>query len=254
MLLLLDNMEQVIAAAPVVSELAIACPRLKTLITSRELLRVRGEHEFAVAPLPVPDLSECSAPDALVGNASVALFVRQARTVRSDFALSAENARAVAEICDRLDGLPLAIELAASRVNVLNPDQMLARLDRRLSLLVHGARDLPERQQTLRTAIAWSYDLLALDEQALFRRLSVFAGGFTLEAAEAVTQGVSLNSGGEGETSELPTSDPLLLLHPVRPRSRILKPRSGYLPLSASTPRLCLTASRRSSRRTCCAR
>jgi predicted ATPase/DNA-binding NarL/FixJ family response regulator len=207
MLLLLDNMEQVIAAAPVVSELAIACPRLKTLITSRELLRVRGEHEFAVAPLPVPDLSECSAPDALVGNASVALFVRQARTVRSDFALSAENARAVAEICDRLDGLPLAIELAASRVNVLNPDQMLARLDRRLSLLVHGARDLPERQQTLRTAIAWSYDLLALDEQALFRRLSVFAGGFTLEAAEAVTQGVSLNSGGEGETSELPTSD-----------------------------------------------
>jgi predicted ATPase/DNA-binding NarL/FixJ family response regulator len=209
-LLLLDNMEQVIASAPAVTELAIACPRLKTLITSRELLRVRGEHEFAVAPLPVPDLSECSSPDTLVGNASVALFVRQARTVRSDFALTEENARAVAEVCGRLDGLPLAIELAASRVNVLNPDRMLARLDRRLPLLVHGARDLPERQQTLRAAIAWSYDLLAFDEQALFRRLSVFAGGFTLEAAEAVTQGVSLNSGGEGgegETNELPTSD-----------------------------------------------
>src|SRR5215218_1868185 len=210
MLLLLDNMEQVIAAAPVVSELAIACPRLKTLITSRELLRVRGEHEFAVAPLPVPDLSECSAPDALVGNASVALFVHQARTVRSDFALTAENGLAVAEICGRLDGLPLAIELAASRVNVLNPDRMLARLDRRLSLLVHGARDLPERQQTLPGAIAWSYDLLALDEQALFRRLSVFAGSFTLEAAEAVAQGVSLGSRGEvgeGEASDLSTSD-----------------------------------------------
>jgi predicted ATPase/DNA-binding NarL/FixJ family response regulator len=206
-LLLLDNMEQVIAAAPAVTELAIACPRLKTLITSRELLRVRGEHEFAVAPLPVPDLSECSSPDTLVGNASVALFVRQARTVRSDFALTEENARAVAEICGRLDGLPLAIELAASRVNVLNPDRMLARLDRRLPLLVHGARDLPERQQTLRAAIAWSYDLLAPDEQALFRRLSVFAGGFTLEAAEAVTQGVSPSSGGEGESKALPTSD-----------------------------------------------
>src|SRR5215213_8390096 len=210
MLLLLDNMEQVIAAAPAVAELVIACPRLKTLITSRELLRVRGEHEFAVAPLPVPDLAERSSPDALVSNASVALFVRQARTVRSDFALSAENARAVAEICDRLDGLPLAIELAASRANVLNPDRMLARLDSRLSLLVHGARDLPERQQTLRGAIAWSYDLLALGEQALFRRLSVFAGGFTLEAAEAVTQGVSLSSGGEGgegEAGARPTSD-----------------------------------------------
>jgi predicted ATPase/DNA-binding NarL/FixJ family response regulator len=209
MLLLLDNMEQVITAAPAVSELAIACPRLKTLVTSREVLRVRGEHEFAVAPLPVPDLAERSSPDALLGNASVALFVRQARTVRSDFALTEENARAVAEICDRLDGLPLAIELAASRANVLNPDRMLARLDSRLSLLVHGARDLPERQQTLRGAIAWSYDLLAPDEQALFRRLSVFAGGFTLEAAEAITQGVTLSSGGEvdeREASALPTS------------------------------------------------
>ena len=168
---------------------------------------MRGEHEFAVAPLAVPDLSECSSPDTLVGNASVDLFVRQARTVRSDFALTEENARAVAEICGRLDGLPLAIELAASRVNVLNPDRMLARLDRRLPLLVHGARDLPERQQTLRGAIAWSYDLLAPDEQALFRRLSVFAGGFTLEAAEAVTPGVSPSSGGEGESKALPTSD-----------------------------------------------
>jgi predicted ATPase/DNA-binding CsgD family transcriptional regulator len=198
MLLLLDNMEQVVAAAPAVAELAIACPRLKTLVTSREPLRVRGEHEFAVAPLPVPDLDKGSAPDALAGNASVALFVRHARAVRSDFVLTAENALVVAEICARLDGLPLAIELAASRVNVLSPDRLLARLDHRLSLLVHGARDLPARQQTMRDAIGWSYDLLSPEERAHFRRLAVFAGGFTLEAAEAVTEGMPIRSGGAG--------------------------------------------------------
>jgi non-specific serine/threonine protein kinase len=186
LLLLLDNMEHVIAAAPNVAGLAIACPGLQILATSREPLRVRGEQEFVVTPLPVPDLVTLLDLDKLAGTASVALFVRHAQAVRSGFALTEANARAVAEICARLDGLPPAIELAASRVNVLHPDRMLARLDDRLSLLVHGARDLPPRLQTMRDAIGWSYDLLPLEEQALFRWLSVFAGGFTLEAAEAV--------------------------------------------------------------------
>ena len=185
-LLLLDNMEQVIAAAPAVAELAIACPGLTILVTSREVLRVRGEHEFAVPPLPVPDLALRSRPAELAENASIALFVRHAGAVRPEFAVSDENAAALADICTRLDGLPLAIELAASRVKVLPPDRLLERLDHALSLLVHGARDLPARLQTLRDAIAWSYDLLAADDQRLFRRLSIFAGGFTLEAAEAV--------------------------------------------------------------------
>ena len=156
------------------------------LTTSRELLRVRGEHEFAVAPLPVPDRTHGMSLPELGTNPAVALFVRQAQAIRSDFALTEENATPVAEICTRLDGLPLAIELAAARSKVLPPDLLLARLDRRLSLLVHGHRDLPSRLQTMRDAIAWSYDLLSPEEQALFRRLSVFAGSFSLEAAERV--------------------------------------------------------------------
>jgi non-specific serine/threonine protein kinase len=186
LLLLLDNMEQIVAAAPDVAELAIACPGLTVLVTSRELLRVRGEHEFPVPPLPVPEGAARALPIELAENASVALFVRQARSVRPEFALSAENAVAVCDICVRLEGLPLAIELAASRAKLLPPDMLLARLDRRLALLVHGARDLPARLQTMRDAIAWSHDLLAPHEQVLFRQLAIFAGGFTLEAAEAV--------------------------------------------------------------------
>jgi non-specific serine/threonine protein kinase len=186
LLLILDNMEQIVAAAPLVADLAIACPQLKIITTSRELLRVRGEYEFPVQPLPVPNIAARLSVFELATNPSVALFVRQARAVRSEFALTEENAAAVAEICARLDGLPLAIELAASRVKVMQPDRMLARLDNRLSLLVHGARDLPARLQTLRDAITWSHDLLSPEEQALFRRMAVFAGDFTLEAAEAV--------------------------------------------------------------------
>lgn len=186
LLLILDNMEQVITAAPLVAELAIACPRLKVITTSRELLRVRGEHEFAVAPLPVPDQTESVTLAALASNPAVTLFVRQAKAIRAEFALTAEHAAAVAEICTRLDGLPLAIELAAARIRVLPPDLILTRLEHRLSLLVHGHRDLPARQQTMRDAIAWSYDLLPPEEQALFRQLSIFAGSFTLEAAEHV--------------------------------------------------------------------
>jgi len=186
LLLLLDNMEQVVAAAPLVADLAISCPRLKVVATSRELLRVRGEYEFPVPPLTIPDVAANVTLAELAENPSVALFVRQAQSVRSGFVLTAQNAPPVAGICARLDGLPLAIELAASRVKVLQPDLLLARLDHRLSLLIHGTRDLPPRQQTMRDAIAWSHDLLTLDEQALFRRLAIFAGGFTLDAAEAV--------------------------------------------------------------------
>jgi non-specific serine/threonine protein kinase len=195
LLLLLDNMEQVITAAPAVAELAITCPRLTILVTSRERLHVRGEHEVGVVPLPVPELIVRSDPTALADNASVALFVQHARLVQPAFMLTDENAAAVAEICSRLEGLPLAIELAASRVKVLPPDLMLPRLDHRLSLLIHGARDLPPRLRTLRDAIAWSYDLLISAEQRLFRRLSIFAGGFTLEAAETVCGPVGETSG-----------------------------------------------------------
>ena len=197
LLLVLDNMEQVVAAAPLVADLAIACPRVTIIATSRELLRVRGEQEFPVQPLPVPDATARAPLSELAAIPSVALFVRQARSVRPEFALSEQNAAAVLKICARVDGLPLALELAASRIKVLHPDVILARLDRRLGLLVHGARDLPTRLQTMRDAIAWSYDLLSPDEQVLFRRLAVFAGGFTLEAAEAV-------AGDEGEGAPRP--------------------------------------------------
>jgi predicted ATPase len=186
LLLVLDNFEQLIAAAPHLTELLSACPHLKILVTSREVLRVRGEHEYPVQPLAVPSTDRLPPPDALTRHGAVALFVQQARAARTAFVLSDDNAAAVAEICVRLDGLPLAIELAAARVNVLSPEALLGRLTKRLHLLVHGARDLPARQRTMRDAIAWSYDLLSPDEQALFRRLSVFAGGFTLEAAEDV--------------------------------------------------------------------
>jgi predicted ATPase/DNA-binding CsgD family transcriptional regulator len=186
MLVILDNMEQVIAAAPEVAELAMGCPRLTLLVTSRKPLRVRGEHELAVPPLPLPDPERHSSLAHLTDSASVGLFVHHARLVRPDFVLSQENGAVVAEICRRLDGLPLAIELAASRVRVLSPEWMLARLDQRLPLLDHGARDLPPRLRSMRDAIAWSYDLLSDEEQALLRRLSIFAGGFNLETAEAV--------------------------------------------------------------------
>lgn len=187
MLLVLDNLEQVVNAAPDLSDLLTACPGLTILATSREGLRVRGEHEFPVPPLAVPRAGRHLPLPALAQLGAVALFVRQAQTVRPTFALSEENAAAVAEICVRLDGLPLAIELAAARINVLSPDALLARLDHRLHVLIRGARDLPPRQQTMRDAVAWSYDLLTADERALFRRLSVFSGGFPLDAVEAVT-------------------------------------------------------------------
>ncbi len=185
-LLLMDNFEQVSDAAALVRELLDACPALKVLVTSRLVLHIYGEQEFPVPPLPLPALDAVSAPATLMECASIALFVQRAAAGRPDFTLTAKNAEAVVDICRRLDGLPLAIELAAARVKILPPAELLARIERRLELLTGGARDLPERQQTLRGAIKWSYDLLTPPEQTLFRRLSVFAGGCTLEGVEAV--------------------------------------------------------------------
>ncbi len=186
MLLLLDNFEHLVQAAPTVAELLAVGPNLKILVTSRAALHVYGEHEFPVSPLALPDSRSKPSVDILSRYPAIALFLQRAVAVKPNFALNPENAAAVAEICARLDGLPLAIELAAARVKVLSPNLMLARLASRLQLLTGGARDLPQRQQTLRAAIDWSYDLLTAAEQKLFRRLSVFAGGCDLEGVEAI--------------------------------------------------------------------
>jgi predicted ATPase len=186
LLLVLDNFEQVAAAAPLVAELLGACPGIKVMATSRGRLRLSGEREYPVPPLSLPVLEAAASAKEKATSEAVRLFVDRAQAVRPDLALTAETAPAVAEICRRLDGLPLAIELAAARVKVLSPSALQARLERRLPLLTGGGQDLPARQQTMRAAIGWSHDLLPRDEQALFRRLAVFVGGFTLEAAEAV--------------------------------------------------------------------
>jgi predicted ATPase len=189
LLLILDNFEQLLpAAAPLVLELLQAAPRMTALITSRAALRVRGEREFPVTPLECPVPTDSEPVDALLRYPALALFVDRAQEVRPDFALAPATAASVAEICRRLDGLPLALELAAARIRVLSPEAMLARLGQGLTLLTGGPRDLPARQQTLRATIAWSYDLLTPDEQALLRRLAVFAGGFSLDAATVVAR------------------------------------------------------------------
>jgi predicted ATPase len=185
-LFLLDNFEHLSQAAATVAELLSACTNLKVLVTSRAALHVYGEHEFPVPPLELPDARTKPALDVLSRYPAVALFVQRAAAAKPNFELNQENATAVTEICARLDGLPLAIELAAARVKVLSPSAMRTRLASRLQLLTGGARDLPQRQQTLRAAIDWSYDLLTPAEQKLFRRLSVFVGGCTLESVEAV--------------------------------------------------------------------
>jgi predicted ATPase/class 3 adenylate cyclase len=186
MLLVLDNFEQVVSAAPVVADLLAACPYLKILVTSRVVLRLNGEQEFAVPPLALPDFRQPPDMAALSHYAALELFMHRALAVKPDFAATQENAAAIADICVQLDGLPLAIELAAARTKILPPQAMRLRLGRRLDLLKGGARDLPARHQTLRQAIAWSYDLLDDAEKALFRRLAVFVGGGTLEMLEKV--------------------------------------------------------------------
>lgn len=186
LLLVLDNFEQVIPAAGLVADLLSSCAGLKAIVTSREVLRVRGEHVFAVHPLPVPDRKRATASELLSQSAVAQLFAERAVAARPDFAITNENAPAVAELCQRLDGLPLAIELAAARSTLFSPEAMLARLGSRLQLLTGGPRDVPARQQTLRNTIAWSYDLLTDSEQKLFRRLCVFIGGRTLDAIAGV--------------------------------------------------------------------
>jgi predicted ATPase/class 3 adenylate cyclase len=186
MLLVLDNFEQVVGVSPQIAELLKNARRLKVITSSREILHVYGEHDYPVPPLGVPEKVRRPTIAVLSQYEAVRLFIERAKAVKSDFEITEENAPAVADICIRLDGLPLAIELAAARVRMLNPNAILARLDNRLGLLTGGARNLPARQQTLRGAVDWSYDLLTDDEKKLFTRLAVFAGGWTLEAAEAV--------------------------------------------------------------------
>jgi predicted ATPase len=186
LLLVLDNFEQVLPAALQLTQMLAACPGVKLLVTSRAVLHVQGEHECAVPPLPLPNLSQLPSPELLSESAAVALFLQRAQAAMPTFEVTKANAQAIAELCVQLDGLPLAIELAAARIKLLSPQALLARLGRRLELLVSPAQDVPARQQTLRNTMSWSYQLLEAAEQRLFRRLSVFVGGCTLEAAEAV--------------------------------------------------------------------
>ena len=199
LLLALDNFEHVAEAAPEVAELLEACPNLTVMVTSRAPLRIRGEQEYLVEPLALPASTRSPAPEKVLGSPSGRLFVERARAASPAFALTSRNAAVVASICWRLAGIPLALELAAAKVRFLGPSSLLERLDQALS--AGWARDLPERQRTMRATLDWSYELLSEKEQALFRRLAVFAGGFTLEAVEAV-----------GTFAEMATEDVLELL------------------------------------------
>ncbi len=236
LLLVLDNFEQVMSAAPLVADLLTSCPRLRVVATSRERLSVRGEQELPLPPLALPTVpprltsddmgaEEVSAAIDEIGRAeAIRLFVSRAQSVKPGFEITAANAASVVEICSRLDGLPLAIELAAARVRLLSPDALLARFDRRLDVLDRGPRDLPARQQTMRNTIAWSYDLLDPGEQRLFTRLSVFAGGATLEAAAAVAgDAETLNEMADLDLIESLADKSLIQLVGDEPRIRMLQ-------------------------------
>jgi predicted ATPase/class 3 adenylate cyclase/Tfp pilus assembly protein PilF len=205
LLLVLDNFEHVADAAPLVADLLADDPGLQILVTSRTPLRLSGEQELPIEPLGLPSRQTGLRPEEALTSEAVRLFVDRAQAVRPGFTLTEQNVDAVVAICRRLDGLPLAIELAAARMRLLPPEAILSRLDSRLSLLTGGGRDRPERQQTLRAAIGWSHDLLDTSEQALFRRLAVFSGGWTLEAAEAVVNAVA--------DPDIPVIDCLEALH-----------------------------------------
>src|SRR6266581_2651931 len=196
LLLLLDNFEQVLDAAVHVSDLLVACSQLKILVTSRAVLRVRAEREFAVPTLRLPDSAQMPGLEALMQYEAIVLFVQRTQAVAPEFRLTDMNAPAVVEIVRRLDGLPLAIELAAARMKLLSPEALLARLNQPLQVLTSGPRDVVARQQTLRNTIEWSYQLMDAQEQQLFRRLSAFVGGCTLEAIEALCTSLS----GEAES------------------------------------------------------
>jgi predicted ATPase/DNA-binding CsgD family transcriptional regulator len=202
LLLVLDNFEQVVSAAPLLTDLLTACPKLKVLVSSRTRLHVRGEHEYGVPSLALPDPKQLSDSGALSQYAAVALFLQCVWTLQPEFQVTGASTRTIAEICIRLEGVPLAIELAAARIKQLSPQALLTRLAQRLPILTSGPQDAPARQQTLRNTLAWSYDLLDPWEQRLLRQLSVFVGGFTLEAAEAVWRALG-NGDGAGMTSVL---------------------------------------------------
>ncbi len=230
LLLALDNVEQVIEAAAPIADLVAACPLLAVLVTSRTALRVRAEQQFRVPPLDTPAGPSLSATE-MASYPAVRLFVARAQAVAPEFRLDADNAAAVAEVCRRLDGLPLAIELAAARVALLPPAALLGRLERRLGLLKGGPRDSPLRQQTLRATIDWSYTLLPEWEQALVRRFSVFSGGCTLEAAEAVALAAGTTDGDVWSGMELLVDHSLLqsLEQPDgQPRFRMLETIREY--------------------------
>jgi predicted ATPase/transcriptional regulator with XRE-family HTH domain len=197
MLLVLDNFEQLTEAAPFVAELLEVAPGLKAVVTSRALLRIYGEHEYPVPPLDLPDLRNLPPVEALAQTASVALFVQRAQAANHTFRLTPVNAALIAEVCVRLDGLPLAIELAAARSKLFTPQVLLKQMESRLSLLTGGPKERDPRQQTLRGAIAWSYNLLNPEEQAFFRRLSVFVGGWTPEAGTSVVVGIDSHAKGD---------------------------------------------------------
>lgn len=217
-LLLLDNVEQVISSAPQLVELLAACPCVKALVTSRAPLHVRGEYEYPVPPLVLPDPTHLPHTEALVHYGAVALFVQRAAAMKPTFRLDEANAPTIAHICIQLEGIPLAIELAAAYIKVLSPQALLKRLSHRLQLLIGGAQDLPERQQTLRNTIKWSYELLSPDEQRLFRHLALFVGGSTLEAIEAICPQINLGiSALQGVTSLIDKS----LLRQVEPVSTV---------------------------------
>lgn len=187
-LLILDNFEQILDAAPLLQKILDSTAFLKILVTSRAVLRLDYEREIVVTPLALPPLENNFSAEKLSGYAAIELFIRRAKSARQNFVLSNENASDISEICRKLDGLPLAIELAAARVKLLSPESILERLKNSLNLLTSGAKNLPERQRTMRGAVQWSYELLDENEQILFRRLAVFAGGFTVEAAEAICE------------------------------------------------------------------
>ncbi len=231
LLLVLDNFEQILPAAPLVAELLASAPRLKVLATSRAALHLRAEHELPVPALALPELGRALAASALQEYPSIALFIDRAAAIQPGLTFTQEDTQAVAEICHRLDGLPLAIELAAARIKLLPPQAMLRRMGRRLPLLIGGPRDLPARQQTLRDAIAWSYGLLDETEQRLFRRLSAFVGGCTLHAAEAVCGWDSaVEAPGSAPTSVIDTVASLVEKNLLRPDSRGGdEPRIGML-------------------------
>src|SRR5919107_596121 len=187
-LLVLDNLERLLEAGPPIAQLVAACSRLKVLVTSRVVLRLLAEHNYEVPPLKLPPAGDRPSPEELGRYEGIRLFMQRAQAANSRFTISTENAPAVIELCRQLDGLPLAIELAAARAKLLPPEAVLARLGNRLSLLTSGARDVPDRQRTLRATLDWSYALLSDTERLLFARLAVFAGGWTLKAAVAVCE------------------------------------------------------------------